>query len=151
MILGYFFNTSVIVRITVKLKYISNYDWSEPCQKNFDKKKCNSEICVMQASAAWDLNVAWNQVIPNLHLPQPAQSRPPPYEPQLVFPVLKNLKILGLVKTSIFQTKPIPRVALPHTLLISKMHWIHTNWKIWIYDFKTKLKKSKFKSFTNFW
>ena len=37
-----------------------------------------------------------NQVIPNLHLPRPAQSPPPPYEPRLVFPVLKKSGDLGV-------------------------------------------------------
>jgi len=38
-----------------------------------------------------------SQVIPNLHHPQrPAQSPPPPYEPRLVFPVLKKSGDLGV-------------------------------------------------------
>ena len=38
-----------------------------------------------------------SQVIPNLHHPQrPAQSPPPPFEPRLVFPVLKKSGDLGV-------------------------------------------------------
>ena len=37
-----------------------------------------------------------NQVIPNLHHPRSAQSPPPPYEPRLVFPVLKKSGDLGV-------------------------------------------------------